>query len=66
VWSVRTSKILRKYELTNKVVDSVSWGPADSPYCVLVATNEDHVHMFAPAVYSPEANRMTREMMAAA
>jgi ribosome biogenesis protein ERB1 len=63
VWSTRTSKILRKYHTEDKVNDAVSWGPADSPYCLLVVANSDHVHVFAPALYSPETNQATRAMI---
>lgn len=63
VWSTKTSKILRKYHTEDKVNDAVSWGPTDSPYCLLVVANSDHVHVFAPALYSPEVNQATRAMI---
>jgi len=60
VWNTKTSKILRKYALPNKVVDNVSWAPSDSPYCLLLCANEEQVHIFAPALYSHDVNASTR------
>ena len=64
IWNTRTSKIVRKYELPNKIVDCVAWSPAESERCFLICANEETVHVFAPALYSQEVNgssRMTLE-----
>lgn len=62
IWNTRTSKIMRKYTTTHKVIDAVAWCPsADS--CLLLAANEDHVHVFAPGLYGPEVNEDTRKVL---
>ena len=40
IWCTRTSKILRKYELTHKVIDCIEWCP-NIDYNMLAVTNEE-------------------------
>lgn len=47
IWNVRTSKIVRKYKLPNKVVDKVTWCPNEA-YCILAVANEETVHLVTP------------------
>ena len=57
VWSTKTTKILRKYSLPNKVVDCVAWAPSE--HCLLLVANEDCIHIFAPNLYSQDMNKAT-------
>jgi ribosome biogenesis protein ERB1 len=40
IWCTRTTKILRKYELNNKVIDCIEWCP-NVDYGMLAVTNEE-------------------------
>jgi WD40 repeat protein len=53
VWEVCTTRILRKYKLENKVIDCVEWSP-NKNNCLLAATNEEFLYVFAPGLYSKE------------
>ena len=54
VWHVQTSRILRKYKLDNKVIDSVEWNP-NKDICLLSVANEEYVYIFQPQLYNQES-----------
>jgi len=62
VWDIRTTRILRKYKLENKVIDSVEWSPS-KVNCILAATNEEHVYILQPRLYSKKLSAQTAESM---
>ena len=62
IWNTRTSKIMRKYSLPHKVIDNVAWCPSTES-CLLLAANEDNVHVFAPGLYAQDINESTRNVL---
>lgn len=56
IWHVQTGKILRKYKLENKVVDSVAWNP-NKERCVIIVSNEELVYIIQPGLYSRQVNQ---------
>ena len=62
IWNTRTSKIVRKYELPNKVIDCVEWCP-NASYCLLAVTNEELVHMIAPELATREVVEATKAVL---
>ena len=65
IWCVRTSKIVRKYKLCNKVIDKLQWCP-NANFCILAVANEEKVHLIAPGLYTREANLDTISLLNAA
>lgn len=47
VWHIKTSKILRKYKLEHKVIDSVEWNPSTNN-CILGVANEENLYLIQP------------------
>ena len=62
IWHTRTSKIVRKYKLPNKVIDCIEWCP-DPTLCLLAAANEENVVLVAPELYSRKVNEATRAVI---
>lgn len=62
IWNTRTTKIVRKYELPNKVIDCIEWCPNTS-YCLLAATNEEQVHLIAPQLSTREVGEQTKAIL---
>ena len=65
IWCVRTSKIVRKFKLSNKVIDKIQWCPNPS-FCILAIANEEKVYLIAPALYNREANSLTFDLLKSA
>jgi ribosome biogenesis protein ERB1 len=65
IWCVRTSKIVRKYKLSNKVIDKLQWCPNPS-FCILAVANEEKVHLIAPGLSTREVNSDTISLLNAA
>ena len=63
IWNLKTTKIMRKYIMPNKVVDKVDWCP-NSQWCLIAVANEDKVHLVAPALYSKQVNSATKDLLA--
>jgi len=53
---------MRKYVLPHKVIDNVAWCPSTES-CLLLAANEDNVHVFMPGLYAQDVNEQTRNML---
>jgi ribosome biogenesis protein ERB1 len=62
VWDVRTTRILRKYTLDNKIIDCVEWCPIQDR-CLLGVCNEENVYMINPGLYSRTVNRSTNDLL---
>ena len=62
IWSIKTSKIVKKYQLENKVVDSIKWCPNED-YSMLVVANEDTVHLITPSLGTSEVNKATKALI---
>ena len=62
IWCVKTSKIVRKYKLRNKVVDKLQWCP-NTDYYILAIANEENVHLIAPALSTREVNSSTIQLL---
>ena len=62
IWCTRTSKIVRKYELPNKVIDCIEWCP-NIDYNMLAVTNEEQVRLVAPGLATKAVNERTRGML---
>lgn len=56
IWEIKTSRILRKYKLINKVIDCVEWCPSKTN-CIISVTNEELVYLFAPGLYTRTATQ---------
>lgn len=63
IWNTRTSHILRKYKLPNKVIDCIEWCPDTENKCLLAVTNEDYVHLVNPFVYAKRVNEATSTLI---
>ena len=61
IWSVITSKVVRKYKLPNKVVDKIMWNPVEDVNILAVA-NEETVHLVFPSLSSGTVNQTTKEL----
>lgn len=62
IWNVKTSKIVRKYTLPNKVVDKVQWCPSED-VCILAAANEEQVHLVFPGLGTFDVNKASKDLM---
>ena len=62
LWSIKTSKIVRKYKLPNKVIDKISWCPNEE-FSMLAVANEDTVHLVTPSLGTTDVNLATKELM---
>lgn len=62
IWCVKTGKIVRKYKLSNKVIDKLQWCP-NASFCILAVANEEKVHLMAPALSSREVNTDTIHLL---
>jgi hypothetical protein len=48
--------------MANKVIDAIAWNP-DPTLCMLAVSNEDHVVLVAPDLYSRKVNEATRALL---
>lgn len=62
IWHTRTSKIVRQYQMANKIIDAIAWNP-DPTLCMLAVSNEDHVVLVSPDLYSRKVNEATRALL---
>lgn len=62
IWNTKTTKIVRKYQMPNKVVDRVAWCPNES-VCLLAVANEETVHLVHPDLGTTEVNKITRDLV---
>jgi WD40 repeat protein len=62
VWHILTSRIMRKYKLTNKVVDCVEWNP-NKGICMISAANEELVYLIQPQLYNTHINTSTATLI---
>ena len=62
IWDIKTGRILRKYKLENKVIDCVGWCP-NKNNCLVSATNEEFVYIFAPGLYTKAQVTETQESL---
>jgi len=62
IWNTRTTKIMRKYELPNKVIDCIEWCP-NASYCLLAVNNEEQVHFIAPELAAREVIDATKAIL---
>ena len=58
VWEIKSSRILKKYKVENKVVDCVEWSPAGFPL-LLAVTNEELVYIIHPNLGSRSEREKT-------
>lgn len=62
IWCVRTSKIVRKYKMSNKVIDKIQWCP-NASFSILAVANEEKVHLIAPGLSTREVNSDTISLL---
>lgn len=62
IWSTKSSKIVRKYRLANKVSDKVAWCPNEE-YSLLLVANEETVHLITPNLGTNEVNKATSDLI---
>lgn len=62
IFNARTGRVVRTYKMHNKIVDCLNWCP-DTNRCLLVVANEETVHLVAPALYTREVNKATKEIL---
>jgi len=62
IWHAATGRIMRKYKLENKVVDSVEWNP-NKQIGLLAVCNEEFVILIQPQLYSNLINEKTEDMV---
>jgi ribosome biogenesis protein ERB1 len=63
VWDIKTTRILRKYKLENKVIDCVEWCPSKTN-SLLAACNEELVYIFHAALNSRQCTNATKDSIA--
>jgi ribosome biogenesis protein ERB1 len=62
IFNIKTSKVVRKYKLQNKVTDKIAWCPNEQ-YSLLAVANEETVHLITPNLGTKEVNRATKELL---
>jgi len=62
IWQVSSGRIMRKYKLPNKVIDSVEWNP-NKQICLLAVCNEEKVFVIQPQLYRDRFNESTSQLI---
>ena len=62
VWDIKTTRILRKYKLENKVIDCVDWCPSKTN-SLLAACNEELLYIFHTALNSRQCTNATKDLI---